>query len=492
MRESLSPLAMAVLAGAVSAQTVDSRCIGCKIEWDGSPESCWKVNNPSSASDAFNVDIDNKCAGLQVVAICAEFCDTNPAAGARPGFLSICPDDLVVDPTGTTPDKLNPCVAVVKPTGNPGTFCTDVVAYNVPDKCLGSSNLHVLQGFCPNDSSLWLCADSAGPQFGNSYFTTDCYATAAIPFTVNWVLGAGVIPKPVRFWANGGTATTINELDNVALLFVGSCPFQPFMIFLTNCAGALITPAINLLFFTGIGAVDDAGNTACLVAAWPCEVFHGTLCLGTVYKECPPSKKIKVSNDVAITINHDTGCDPPTSAPYGKKDDGVLDSTIWKVQNPAGSGDWFNVHLGVAPSSVSTLTGVDIASWNFCGASTAWSEVGIYVSNLTLCPTGCAPALPGVSVLPGAVVPAFQSDWSCAGSFYNTSDLPPGTGDYHVAANWATADSCLWIASDTDGTDDAFNNTKIPATCSYFSLDDFSSPTIGFSPANWMMRIKWK
>ena len=400
MRKFLAPLAMAVLAGAVSAQTVNSRCINCKIEWDGSPESCWKVNNPSTASDVFSVDIDAKCAGLQVVAICAEFCDTNPAAGARPGFLSINPDNLVVDPTGTTPDKLNPCVAVVKPTGNPGTFCTDVVAYNVPDKCLGSTNLHVLQGFCPNDSSLWLCADSAGPQFGNSYFTTDCYATPAIPFTVNWVLGAGVIPKPVRFWANGGTSTTINELDNVALLFVGSCAFQPFMIFLTNCAGALITPAINLVFFTGIGAVDDAGHTACLVAAWPCEVFLGTLCFGTLYRECPPSKRIKVSNDVAITVD----------------------------------------------------------------------------------PTGGTPALPGVAVKFGQVVPAAQSDWSCPATLYDTPDFAPGTRDYHSAANWATGDSCLWLGGDGWG----------PATCTYFSYDNFAAPATQFSPENWMIRILWK
>jgi len=492
MRGLLFAFASVVSFSTASAQTVDSRCIGCRIEWDGSAELCWKVNNPSTASDAFSVDLDNRCAGLEVVAICAGFCDTNPAAGAVPGFLSICPDNLVVDPTGRTPDKLNPCVGVVKPTGNPGTFCTDVVAYDVPDKCLGSTNLHVVQGFCPGDSSLWLCADSSGPWFANSYFTTDCYATPAIGFTVNWMLGPGVIPKPVRFWVNGGTSTTIEELDTVALLFVGSCSFQPFMIFLTNCAGGLIVPAINLVFFTGIGAVDDAGNTACIVAAWPCEAFHGTLCLGTVYKECPPSRKIKISNDVAITVNHDTGCDPPINAPYGKKDDGVLDSTIWKTMNPTGSGDWFNVHHGVAPSSVSTLTGVDVSSWNFCAVGSPWGEVGIYNSNLTLDPSGGTPKLPGAAVNVGQVVPAAQSDWGCPATLYDTADIGTGGGDWHGAAKWATADSCLWLGSDTDGTDDAFSNTSIPATCSYFAPDNFAAPAIQFTPANWMIRLLWR
>jgi len=301
-----------------------------------------------------------------------------------------------------------------------------------------------------------------------------------------------VIPKPVRFWVNGGTSTTIDELDTVALLFVGNCGFQPFMIFLTNCVGALITPAINLVFFTGIGAVDDAGNTACIAAAWPCEAFHGTLCLGTVYKECPPSKKIKISNDVAITVNHDTGCDPPTNAPYGKKDDGILDSFIWKVNNPAGSGNWFNVHHGPVPSSVSTLTGVDVATWNFCSLASPWNQVGIYDSNLTLDPSGGTPRLPGLAVVFGQQTPAAQSDWGCPATLFDTPDLVvPGSVDLHSAVKWQTADSCLWLGSDTDGTDDAFSNTQIPATCTYFALDNFAAPAIQFSPANWMIRILW-
>jgi len=301
-----------------------------------------------------------------------------------------------------------------------------------------------------------------------------------------------VIPKPVRFWVNGGTSTTIDELDTVALLFVGNCGFQPFMIFLTNCAGGLIVPAINLVFFTGIGAVDDAGNTACIVAAWPCDVFLGTLCLGTVYKECPPSKKIKVSNDVAITVNHTYLCDPPTDAPYGKKDDGILDSTIWKIMNPATSGDWFNVHHGPAPSTVATLTGVDVSSWNFCAVANPWAEVGIYDSNLTIDPTGGTPRLPGLAVVRLQKVPAAQSDWGCPATLYDTPDLVPSGADYHTAAHWITADSCLWLGSDTDGTDDAYTDTQIPATCSYFMLDNYATPAIQFTLANWMIRLLWQ
>ena len=109
-----------MLGGVAGAQTVDTRCIQCKIEWDGSAESCWKTQSPSTADDAFSVDLDNRCAGLTVVAICAEFCDTDPGGGPNPGFLSLCPDNLVVDPTGTTPDKGNPCTTVINPTGQPG------------------------------------------------------------------------------------------------------------------------------------------------------------------------------------------------------------------------------------------------------------------------------------------------------------------------------------------------------------------------------------
>jgi len=493
MRSLCTGLAGLFLTSASLAQTVDSSCINCCIEWDGSSENCWKVSAPSGPSDAMSVDLDNRCHNLQIVAICAQFCDTSGTGVDEPILLAIACDNLALDPTGTTPDLSGAGIVtgVVNPNGQNGTFCTEIVAYDVPDVCLTSSkNTHVVMKFRPGDSSLWLCADSAGPIFGHSYFTTDCYSTPAIPFTLNWVLGPGVIPKPVKFWVNGSTTTTITEgSGTLALLFVGNCTFQPFMLFLSNCSGGLIVPAINLVFFTGLNPVDDAGKTACLVATWPCNVFVGTLCFAALYRDCPPSKKILISNEIKVTINASPACGGKC---FGWEDDGALDSTIWKVQNPAGSGDYFNVHMGTAPAAVNTITQVEVASWNFCGAPAPWDEVGIYDSNLALDATGGTPALPALAAVNGQLVPAAQSDWSYPATVYNTADYVVGAEDFHGAVKWPTGDSCVWIGSDTDSAD-AFNPCFDPAAVkSYFTLDGYNTPAIIFSAANWMIRLDWK
>jgi len=60
---------------------------------------------------------------------------------------------------------------------------------------------------------------------------------------------------------------------------------------------------------------------------------------------------------------------------------------------------------------------------------------------------------------------------------------------------WAIGDTCVWIASDTDGADDFSLSTDlcstIPGTNSYFTLNGFSTPSILFTSANWMMRVEW-
>lgn len=484
MRVLLCVLALTGLAVGASAQTVDADCIDCKIVGDGGAESCWKVVNPSGPSDYFNVCFGTECAGQLVVAICAEECETN--AGGSIGQLLVTGSNLTLDPTGCTPDLNNVITGVANPTGLPGDFCSTLVAYDVPDVKLGSTSINVVQCDNPGDSAVWLCADSSSGTPSQSGFSSDGYSTPAIIFTpANWILGPGIIPCGGNtFWVDGGLSTKINECDTICLLFAGECNFQPFLVFLSNNGNPVILAA-GVVFFTGIGSVDDAGNTFALQFKWPPTGFFGKLTFVAVYQDCVTGR-IEVSNEISITVNQRANCG------YGQQDDGIVDANIWKVQNPAGSLDYFNVHQGTAPSSVSTLTSVEVASWDFCATGPSWGEVGIYLSNTGLDATGGTPLTPGISVVTGAAaaVPPSQSDWAYPATLYDTADVGGAGGtDFHTAVKWGTGDSCLWIGSDNDGTDGPCGT--IPSTASYFTLDGYSTPALQSTNNNWVQKLNW-
>jgi len=487
MRKVFAPAALALLASGAYAQgeiagATDSAVI--KMEWDGTAETYWKIFFPSGASDYFNVDTSTLYAGDNVIGVVVN--TLNTGAVSADGLADL---GLYINKADFITPNLASSVGNVDPTAL-ADVGPDSMVINIPDILpLGAADTSIVAQSTPGDSTIWIGGDSNGPQFGNSYFTTDGYSTPAIPFTTNWTLGIACLPGgPVSFWANGATSTTISETENLAFLFVGGCTFQPFMIFLTNCVGGLIIPAVNIVLFTGIGAIDDAGTTATFSAAWPCNVFTGTLCFRAVYKDCPPGKKILLTNEVSVTVNPSGVC---SGSCFGQLDDGVLDATIWKVQNPAGSNDYFNIEHGAATGAVNTLTDVEVASWNFCGVAAPWDEVGVYDSNLTLDPTGATPATPALASVLGQSVPAAQSDWGYPATTYNHSDYVVGGGEnFHAAAKWAGGDSCIWMGSDTDGADPT--SCPVSLTSSYFTLDGYATPALLLSGAAWMMKINFQ
>jgi hypothetical protein len=495
MRKFFGTLAVLALASAASAQTVNSGAINCKGYDDGTYENCWKVQNPSGPSDYFNVDFNADCAGALVVAICVEVCETS--AGGSHGSMGIYNDNLGLDPTGGTPDLSSPvCPPAVGPTGLPGTFCTDMVAYDIPDCTLGGSNVHAVYCFAPGDSSVWVCGDVSGSA-NRSFFTLDGYSTPALPFTVNWAIRLGAIPAAGGvLWINGGTSTNIQQNGGtVCFLFTGPCGNgTPFMIWLSNCGGGIIVPALPFILFTGFGAVDDAGNTASICGAYTCALPAPlAVCFVALYLDpCDPKPngkgKIKVSNDVTLGVSPSKVCS--TADPcYGQRDDGAVDATIWKVQNPAGSGDYFNVHYGVAGAGqVTNLTGIEIASWDFCGTGPSWGAVMSSDSDTAFDPSGGTPniATPVASATQLSMGPA-QSDWAYPATFYDYPDAAYGGENLHGVACWPSGDSCIWLGSDTDFVD----GTCDLLGASYFTADGYATIAVQFFGANWLIKQYW-
>ena len=66
------------------------------------------------------------------------------------------------------------------------------------------------------------------------------------------------------------------------------------------------------------------------------------------------------SVEATVTVTNLCPPPPPPCTTWGQRDDGILDSTIFKIQNPSGARDWFNLHHGPAPSGVTSVTGVEV------------------------------------------------------------------------------------------------------------------------------------
>ena len=495
MKKLLLCVAVAALATTANAQTTTLADKNVKVIGDGVSESCWKISNPSGPSDYFNNDYDTACAGGQILAIAAMYCETK--SGGASNLIGFFYDNLGVDGTGTTPDLSNAATSLANPTGLPGTFCTDLVGYDVPDVTIASSG-HTVAGLAAGDSALWLCADTTSAA-NKSYFSTDGYSTPAVPFTVNWMLfPAGPITAG-QLTVNGGSSTTITELDPVTFTLVGNAGIsgEAWMLFVSDGIGNPVIAALPFVFFTVSGSSSVSGT-------YPCNVFTGgpvpfvAIWLDLVDTKPNGKGKIKVSNQVDMTITpNDIGCGN-MFFDWGQLDDGILDANIWKVQNPAGSGDWFNVRHGPAINAsgapITTITGIECASWDFCGTGPNWQSVGIYPADLGFDATGGTPATGSpISTVSGtaASMGPNQSDWGYPATFYDIPDVGASTTtDYHAAVKWNTNDSCVWIGSDTDGTD-AGGLGALPSTASYFTSDGYSTAAVQSTNYNAMIKINW-
>jgi hypothetical protein len=549
MRKWFASLAVLGFASAaVSAQTIPVPGVGgCGQTQtiffdDGTSETSWKVNQPTAALDAFNLDFDTTGANFNVTGVALSVYQSISTGIIGLKYIALCPDNLAVDPLGKTPNLAIPFsilgnLSGTSPiTGVPGTaagYCesgvpytgsntTGFTGYDLPDFTLNSTlGAHVVATQLTGDSGLWLCSDQSGPQ-GKTGFTLNNYSTPAIALSGNIQYRMIVnFNNP-----NGSAYMTINNLvDNVGLkqtqqtaaTLWSSATVQPTL----YIQGAFITgfpfiPAPQFVLSTGfenfLPIADQTQGTLCGPIGPPCLPIGVTFDFGAFFIDNNNLKKngngkIALTNLVTCTIIPGaTGC-YPFCVCFGEADDGTMDGSAWKVQNPAGSKDYYNVRVGdnVGPlgnNCANTLTSIEAASWDFCGSGPSWASFGVYPANLVLDSSGGSPDLANPIALATTLsMPAGSANFNYPAVVYDFPDTNASTNvaldtsnNTHIAAQWASGDSCTWLGSDNDGIDDNSSSTdcaQIPTRKSYYTLDGYSTPSYLNSFANMMMKINW-
>jgi hypothetical protein len=546
MRKWFASLAvLGLTAAAASAQTIPVPPIGGLgqtqgLYFDSGPSSItsWKVFNPTAAGDAFNVDFDDQAGNMEVTGVALNTYQTTSTGPIGISYVMVAPDSAV-DTTGTTPDinapysmlgSLNGTVTI---TGTPGLaagFCPTFTGYDLPNATIPTTGgCHTVMNFLTGDSALWLCSDNAAPD-NRSYYTLNDYSTAAIKLS-GYDLHMRIIGV-VNTGADSAYMTVNNSANQVSISqtgFAQATLWSTSVIQPTAYIQGVLIPSYPWLqippitLYTGYengspitnpneGTVGDYLSDP---STGPCVPAGLTMDLYGFYLDWMDLKpknnhpKIKKTNAVGILVTPNPGACNPCFC-FGQSDDGALDGTIWKVQNPAGSRDYFNVNVGTMQDpntggncNVAEVDSVQIASWDFCGSGPSWGSIGLYEGS-TADPQGTPDLANPVATASTLSMAPNASDFSYPGTTYDwtpdvftsTSSALAGLVNGHVAAKWATGDTCTWMASDTDGVDDDSGPTgtctTIPSTDSYFTLNGYSTSAIAFTSTNWMERVVWQ
>jgi hypothetical protein len=472
---------------------------------DGTTETSYKLISPSGPSDWYNVNFHGDAAGTACQLI-VDWNNSGSTTASRARF------GLYAGSTSfaNTPDTLTGILAEV-PTAIPvgdgnGTF----TYYSIPDVTLGSSDVHMATLDNPGDSTAWLGTDTNGPASGRTFFSSTGYSAAAAgPWSNNWMMRIGVCPPPGTngcLLVNGKTSDSINMGGTICITFWGG-PNAAFLLYLCFGGGPFFKIALPLVFTnTGSpffpGPRPDAWTICTTVdCSYPTTT---TLEFCTIYEDVNDTKlsgkpKLKISKSAFVHFDDPSGVCVSTTGCYGHKDDGAIDFNIWKVQNPAGPSDWFNVNNGTSDpaSSITMITGMEISGFDFCGFGPCWEEVGEYAANLAVDATGATPDINSpISTLGSATacITPGSADGNAPYTFYDIPDFAPSsTTIYHAAVKWSTGDSCIWLGSDTDGTDTTVCAKIIPnsGSESLWTLDNYTNPGNRFSGANWGIRTTW-
>ncbi len=500
--------------GAIFAESMSAQVVGepvpvtleAKVFDDGTgSDSWWRLNNPAGTSDWFNVDFENDCQSASVFGICLDVWDTLEAGETM--TLGLYPESSVFDHAPDLSSPLREISAAVAV----GDGFTDLVSYAIPCLHLGSTDVHVAMQLRQGDSATWLGADTQGPAFNRSFASSNAYNTGAVPWGLNWQLGLVTQPASVAkntFLVNGSFSVTFNTLDTLCFTFWGTQPGQRSLAFF--CLGGV--PLVSLgvpIALTTTGNPFTPGpkpETWEFCGRFPCGLGTDPIPFCLIYQDyCdlkPNNKpKLKISNTVTMIPSIDSFCEPGC---YGKRDDGEHDGLVWKVANPSGPSDWFVVNLGTASGFTAagagdvSLTSVEVALTELCGGAPSLVEwVGAHPLASGVDPNvSIQPDLLAGSAVEDVIVPGnVTSDGCYPGSLFSLPAPVPVTagGPPTLAAfRWGSGDSCLWIASDTDGTDVKSGcGSPLPNTYSGRSNDTFATNTEFSSFANWAIKVNW-
>jgi hypothetical protein len=501
---------------------------------DGTAETSWKVRSPTGHKDAFNVDFDDLAGNLTVTGIALDTFQSGSSGTFGIRYVSLCPDNLAVSSLGRTPDILHPYTQLgsrggtVTITGSPNVsagFCPGLLVYDVPDITIPTTGgEHTVTSFLTGDSSTWLCSDLSSSR-GLSFFTSTAYTTPAISLSGNLMMRVVGTVAP----ANGGSASlTVNnsagnvrfsETDTVTVTLWSTAAVQPTLylqgIFVTGFPFLAVPQLVLQTGLENFAPISDlTQGTICGPAGPPCGFAGLQFSMGAFYVDNADLKKngkgrIKATNLVPCTVTPGPAeiCNPCSC--FGQVDDGLLDGTIWKVNNPEGPVDYMNNRIehfdgtGAACGIPATYTSIQAVSWDFCGSGPSWASVGIYPANTVLDPAGNTPDVANpliqCTTLNLKGTGAFTGDWSYPATTYDFPDVNASTNSalanaliVHVAVQWPLGDTCIWIGSDTDGTDDDATSsgacTVMPGTSSYFTINGYT--TVGLSQGiNIQMRV---
>lgn len=535
MRKWFASLAVVGFASVATAQTLGPPppVGGCgqsqSLFFDnGNAGSAWKVNSPTFHNDAFNVDFDDLAGNMTVTGIALSTWQFSSASIQGLRYVSLCPDNLAVDSLGHTPDRLNPLSQLGSRNGNilitgqpgPSGFPPPYLQYDVPDVTVPTTGgEHAVMSFMSGDSVTWMCTDTASNK-RHSYFTSTNYTTPATSLSANLMMricgSVSVTGGSAYVTVNNGAANvSFSETDVVDVTLWSTAAVQPTL-YLQGIFVPTFIALPNLVLATGLenfSTISDlTQGSICGPAGPPCGFAGFNFGIGAFYIDNADLKKngkgkIKQTNTVNCTVTPGNAKDCNPCLCFGQADDGSLDGTIWKVQSPAGPADYFSVKMNHADGSGAACTGqnnylsVQAASWDFCGTGPSWASVGVYGASTSLgvdTPdlTNVLAACTTLNMAPGA------ADFSYPATTYDfpdiaaTSTVAINTATVmHVAMQWTPGDSCVWIASDVDGSDDDSTTTggctALPSTTSFFTTTGYTSAAVAATYANWMMRIDW-
>jgi len=511
---------------------------------DGTAEVGWKVSWPTQPNDSWSCDFDDLAGNMDVTGIAMSTFMTGTTAPSGIKYLALCPDNLVVDSLGHTPDLANPMSVLgtiggttVGVTGNPGAsagFCPGLLVYDTPDVAVPTTGgAHAVTTFITGDSVTWICGDLNTSQRHN-FFSFNNFSTPALSTAGNVMLRLVGTPNnssgSASFTINNSAGNVVvNQVAFVDATLWSTAATQPTL----YLQGAFFTgfgfiPAPNLVMQTGLenfspitdltqgslcGDLSDPSLGPCVPAGL--NFGFGAFYIDNADLKKNGNGKIKLTNQVNVSIvTAGPACNPCYC--FGVADDGSLDGFIWKINNPSTSKDYFNVKYhhanppgtGALCTVPNEVTEFEIASWDFCGSGPSWQSIGLYGANTVLDSTGGTPDLSvtgtittatSLTMAPGAANFSFPATvYDCPNVFASTNATLANSVYLHGAASWPTGDTCIWIASDTDGVDDdatSFGTCSVaPSTTSYLSSTAYTTPAIpfnGFTGLNWMMHVNW-
>jgi hypothetical protein len=546
MRKWFASLAVLGLSAVATAQTIPVPPVGglgqsqSILFDDGSASTSWKVFYPTGAGDAFSVDIDQMATGMDVTGVALNTWQSTSTGPIGIKYVAMAPDNII-DSLGHTPD-LNAAVSMlgslsgtVTITGNPNVaagFCPGFVGYDLPNVTLGTGGFHAVTTCLTGDSGTWLCSDSSAPD-GRSYFSQNNYSSVAtslgghdlmVRVIGQIALTPGAGPSAYMTVNNATGTVDVDQTGFLSATLWSACAIQPTLyiqgVQIPSYPFLQVPPVILATGYENGSPIADSkqgtvgdflsdpSTGPCVPAGIQFAVFGFYLDNCDLKKNGKP--KLKQTNQVTVNVVPNLAdCNPCFC--FGQEDDGAQDGTIWKVQNPAQSKDYFNTNFGgqdpVTGNSciANSVTSVQIASWDFCGTGTttgpSWASVGLYEGS-TVDPQGT----PDLSaVIASATTLSFPVNAAQFGYpattydfpdvFVSTSSALANMANGHVAAKWPTGDTCIWMGSDTDGVDDDATATgtcsAIPSTNSYFTANGYSTTGIQFTATNWLMKIDW-